>query len=158
MALARTALVPVADKSALSQVRYLQLNPTLAAEYPGFTSFLNRPSRFAPLMAFVGGMMIGAVALWQRRLELASALHSGLPKAFLLLQTVAETAAWALCGLILAAPWILFAASRATADGPSIGLTGLRSLLTGVLGAVIGTAVAASASRERSLFKLFKNR
>jgi len=157
-ALARTALAPTADDATLSQVKFYQLNPTVASSFPGLTDFLQRPSRLAPWVALFCAAALGLVASWSRRLEQASGLHAGLPKSFLLQMTVIETAAWALPAVILASPLVIFVATQAGADNLFVALSGVRPLAAGLAGAVLGSALGVLLVHERQLFNLFKNR
>lgn len=156
--LARTALAPTGDAARLSEVKFYQLNPTVAASFDGLSEFAHRLSRLAAAVALVAAAALGAIAGWSRRLEHASALHAGLPQSFLLGEALIEAAAWALAGVLLSAPVILFIATGAQADNASVALAGVRPLAAGLAGALFGTAIAISTTRERQLFNLFKNR
>jgi len=141
-----------------SQIQISQLNPSLAAQHAGLDDYQQRSTRMAGCAGLLAGLVIGASAVWVRRLQHASALHAGLPKVFLLLQTVTETLSWAMAGTILAAPLILFISVHGLADNQAIAIAGVKPLVTGVIGALIGAAAAISVIRERQLFTLFKNR
>jgi len=158
VALARTALVPTRDPSQASQIRFHQLNSSLGAAFTGLADFQDRLSRFAPWAALVFSIALGFAAYWSRRLEHASALHAGLPKSFLLLEGVVEAAIWAMSGLVVATPLLLFVAAKAVADHTQIALLGARSMVTGFAGVMIGTALGVWTVRESRLFALFKNR
>ena len=75
--LAYTALIP-SDNPQQMGVKLSQLNPTFASGVDPAKQYDNRLTRWAPVAALVGGLVIGFAAIWTRRLELASTLHAGL--------------------------------------------------------------------------------
>ena len=158
VALSRIAVVPTQDPSVISQVTFRQLNMALGSSYDGLSDFANRPSRFASWVTLFAAAGLGIVAFWSRRLEHASDLHAGIPKPFILLESLTETGIWALSGAVLATPLILLIAGHASADAASIALLGVRPLLTGVIGALLGATLGVLLSREHQLFNLFRNR
>jgi hypothetical protein len=93
-----------------------------------------------------------------RRLELASTLHCGIPRWALTWQLLQETTLWVLGAAALAVPVVLFTAYGADADRGHIALLGLRGVLSGSCGALLGMLIASVTIRERRLFSLFKTR
>lgn len=158
LSLSRIAIEPVSDPTAMPHVQINQLNPTLASQFTGQEDYLNRPTRLFGCIALLMGIVVGFTATWFRRLEYASMLHAGLPKSFLLLQSEIETLLWGLAAVSLAVPIVLLVAANAYTDNATVSVIGLRPLITGLIGVLIGTALTILLIRERNLFTLFKNR
>lgn len=153
----RYALLPT-DPSDADQVTERQLNPRLGQSFDTRAALLARGTRHAPVVALVAGLVIGLVAMRTRRLELASARHAGVRVPALMLQTALETVAWSLSGLILALPAVLLAGRSLGIDAAAIWLLGGRTLLAGGCAAVLGAVLAAGTTRERHLFRYFRQR
>ncbi|WP_336706762.1 hypothetical protein [Oerskovia sp. USHLN155] len=156
--LLRTALV--ADPSSEAQPTQKQLNGRLGATYDASAEFADRPTRPAPVAAIVLGLALGFVAIRLRRLELAAALHARVPRAALTWQVLLETAAWTGVAGIVAVPalWWLAADAGLPADHVSTWVLGMRTVLAGAGAVLVGATVGALSTREKHLFKYFKER
>jgi hypothetical protein len=156
--LVRMALIAGAEGPDQPSPKLSQLNSSLASEFAAAERFRDRPTRLAPLVALGAGLLVGFGSLLTRRLELASALHCGVGRGPLLWQVAQEGAAWIFGAAILAAPAVVLTAYGAAADTARIAVLGLRSVLAGACGALLGVLASVMWIRERHLFALFKNR
>lgn len=96
-----------------------------------------------------------------RRLEIASALHDGMPKISLATQHLIETLVWTLSAMLIAAAPICIMATHLIpiTDLPVVLTdTFARTATAAITGTVIGTALAVLTIKERYLFIYFKNR
>lgn len=137
-----------------------QHNVTLGTAGEPAREYLSRDTRPVPLLAGIAGILVGFLAIWTRRLEFASALHTGAHKVDQLLTGILETAAWAAGALVATVPVILsIAAAQAPArDQPSVITAALLIPAAGFAGALIGAATATLLIREKRLFAYFKGR
>jgi hypothetical protein len=135
-----------------------QLNPTFALNYSPTNLYNERITKWLIFASLAAGTVIGAAATLTRRLEHAAALHCGVDKQSLLLQAVLETASWTLLAATLITPVILWTAHTTPADSISIAWLGIRNIITGAVGTILGTTLATLTIKERQLFTLFKNR
>ncbi|GAB3277924.1 hypothetical protein GCM10027589_03850 [Actinocorallia lasiicapitis] len=136
-----------------------QLNPSLGTAFDGAAEFAARPSRLALPACAIVGFVLGFGAVRRRRLELAGALHIGMPKHAILAMTLLETAVWAVAGAFLGGCALVFATSLGNpADALDLFLIDLRGPLAAVFTAVAGAAAAATTVREKHLFRYFKDR
>lgn len=136
-----------------------QFNSTLGAQFDGAARFDQRLTRFAPLLTGVLAASIAVLAIRLRRIELASARHSGVRARDLLAIAFIECATWIAPVAVAAAA---VAACFAWYADPGDRTTGLSlaagCALAGVVSALVGTAGAVLATRERHLFRYFKDR
>lgn len=149
----------VADASSEVQPTQKQLNGRLGATYDAGAEFAGRLTKPAPIAAVVLGLGLGFVAIRMRRLELAAALHARVPRAALTWQVLLETAAWTAAGVVVTVPvlWWL-AGSGLAADHLSTWVIGMRTVLAGAGAVLVGAVAGALATREKHLFKYFKER
>ncbi|MBT1172066.1 hypothetical protein JS528_01550 [Bifidobacterium sp. MA2] len=136
-----------------------RLNTSKGSVMDGDAMFAGRLTAYAPWIALAGGLLLGLVAARSRRLELASALHCGVPKSALVAQMLIETCAWTIAGALITSPllaWIW--AANDLADARSIVGTLLRVPVAASVGVLAGTLAAVLATRESHLLRYFKNR
>lgn len=137
----------------------LQLNGSLGAVFDGEAVFQGRATRLLPLLAVVAGALIAFAAVRLRRLELASARHSGVALADQWLIVMGESAAWAAAVLALSVPVTCAFLVRALPGDWSTYLqigAGIPALA--IAGGLAGATVAVLLSNERSLFRDFQRR
>lgn len=109
---------------------------------------------------FVAALFAGYAAVRARRLELASAMHCGEPKIALWLQMLLETL---MCSaIIVTTPLIVWALTHME-TGVIISPTTLVGILARIpaaalVGVLAGASMAMLITRERDLFRYFKNR
>lgn len=156
--LVQTALVHDGLPPGTSEVKLSQVNPSFATLFNGHALFANRLTRWAPAGALLAGCLIGFASVRTRRLEHASALHTGLPKTFVLVQSLVEALSWAVPAAVLGTVAVLVAVRGASAETSQIALIGARPLVAAAAGAVLGTLLAAALVREKQLFSIFKSR
>lgn len=158
--LLRTSVV--ADPSTGAQPTQKQLNGRLGATYDASAEFSGRLTKPAPIAAAALGLALGFAAIRLRRLELAAALHARVPRAALTWQVLLETAAWAGAGIVVTVPalWWLAAAGGVglPADQVSTWIIGIRTVLAGAGAVLVGAVFGALTTREKHLFKYFKER
>ncbi|MEE1295647.1 MAG: hypothetical protein UHD09_02080 [Bifidobacterium sp.] len=141
------------------QPRVRQANTRLGASLDSTALFATRATAVMTLVAAVGGAALGFVAARLRRLEFASALHCGVPKAALVTQMVVETGCWALCAAVIATPLLAVIPWLWSGDTPGqIALLCVRPLGAAVVGSLAGGVLVTVAVRERHLFRYFKDR
>ncbi|MDR2930214.1 MAG: hypothetical protein LBV06_04850 [Propionibacteriaceae bacterium] len=144
--------------SAASEAKLAQMNPRFSTSLDTTSQYESRLTRWSGVAAASAGILLGFAACWQRRLEVASSIHVGLPRSFLLIRLEAEAAVWALAAGLLAAPMIVVGSWSAASDLRAVQWAGARVLLAGVAGPLLGTLVAWTGIRQRQLFALFKTR
>ncbi len=157
--LLRTAALPAGGDDPQNAPALSQLNTRLGAEFGGRRAFDERISRFAPAAAALGAFVLGYLFVRIRRLELASAMHSGVAKSALLTIVLIECAAWIVASMLLASPVLVWQVSAADAtDIAALALLAVRAPLSAAAAAVAGAVTAVGLTRERHLFAYFKNR
>jgi hypothetical protein len=139
--------------------RISQVNTALGAEFDPAARFAALPSRPLALAGLAVGATLGFTSIRRRRLELASALHSGVSKTSLAWQVLVETTWW----LVLAVPPALAASLWASQAGNSADwwpafFPAARTLVVAGAASALGSLVAVAATRERHLFRYFKAR
>jgi hypothetical protein len=149
----------VVEPTGADEARTGTLNTTLGEELDAVGMLARRPTRPAPAAALAVGAALGLVAVRRRRLELASALHAGVPRPHLVWQHLVEAAAWALAGSLVAAAAVAVAAATGNPD-PVLAACGAgwRAVMAGAVGVVLGTLVGVLATRESHLFRYAKDR
>lgn len=154
-----TTLRPDSSDDHSDRPTLTQLNSALGREYPGGESFASRVTRGAVPLTFIVACLLGYVSIRMRRLQLASALHSGVRKRDLACLALLETVAWAIIatttgiGAIAALTRLVPAA-----DSVSLFVAELGVPLAGFAGAVAGALWATAATREGQLFRYVRER
>lgn len=157
-ALLRTALEPTAATSDVP-VTLGQLNPRLGTTYDGARLLAERPTRPVPVAAVVVGLALGLAAVRARRLELAAALHARVPRPALTTQVLLETLTWVAAGTVVVAPVLGWLAGWGNPDPAAATWTiGLRTVLAGGAATLLGATLGIAATREKHLFRYFKDR
>lgn len=143
-----------------------QLNRTQGSSFDAQREFETRITRFASPLAAGVSFGLGWVSIRLRRLEHAAALHAGQSRSALMLGITLETAAWALLGAVLAGAISLGAFGVLATASSASDLSQLTTLIPIVApalpaaggAALIGAALAGIATREKHLFRYFKER
>jgi len=153
--LVRTSLLP----SDSAEVTVTQLNATHGATFDGAALFEQRPTRWLPaLLALAGGVTV-FLAARMRRLELASARHSGVTLTDQWITVALESAAWVVAVAVVAAPVICaFVARAAPADRGSYLQLGITVWVLACAGGLAGATAAVLMGGERHLFEHVKAR
>ena len=139
-----------------------QLNSTQGTQLDAVKTFRGRQSALAPVVMFVAALFAGYAAVRARRLELASAMHCGEPKIALWLQMLLETLMWCCSAIIVTTPLTVWALTHME-TGVIISPTTLVGILARIpaaalVGVLAGASMAMLITRERDLFRYFKNR
>lgn len=136
-----------------------QLNPTLGESHDTVAFFERRVTALAGAVAAGSGVALGALAMRLRRLELASARHAGVRGVTLTVQAGLESGAWAAAAVAIASPLVWVAASWGNPGAAvDVWLVGMRSIVAAAGAVVIGAMTGVSLTRERHLFRYFKER
>lgn len=144
---------------AAAQATLDQLNSSLGKAYDPATLLRERPTRFAGYAAIVAGFTLGVVAIRARRLELAAALHSRVPRTALTWQVLLEAGAWTGAAVVILTPVLALVAAYNNPEPPGdYWAIGLRIVATGAAAVLLGAACATAATREKHLFRYFKDR
>ena len=142
------------DKPTISQ-----LNSTLGTTFDGQARYDSRPTRFAPLLSFVTAFLVGWASVRWRRLEIASAIHARVSKQALAAMLLIEIGACLLVVTLLAASVTTIGTfgiedeDRMPIYGQALGI-----LTATIIGAVLGVLLSLMGTRERHLFRYFKDR
>jgi hypothetical protein len=150
---ARSLSVPDAKPPSFSQ-----LNTTLGDSFNGEERFVQRISRFGGAVAAMTGLALGFVSTRLRRLQFASALHAGVSRRAVAGIVFTETVLAG--GLSAAVTLPLLCIASVVIDGTSWEVLpfGLTAAAPAWPGAVAGTLLAVTMTRERHLFRYFKTR
>lgn len=136
-----------------------QHNRTLGTPGQPAEQFTHRMTAFFPLVGGVLGVLLGAIAIWGRRLEIASALHAGIRRSDQTAILLLEALAWSLAGTATAIPIVAALTQTLTIEDHSIVvLTALQTPAMTASGVLLGSLVTAVLIREQRLFAYFKSR
>ncbi|NEG54713.1 hypothetical protein [Bifidobacterium platyrrhinorum] len=149
----------MAGATAAERPQIYKLNTAKGGELDSAVLFESRPTAYAPWIALAAALALGFIATRMRKLEMASALHCGVPKTALLAQIMLETITWSIAGMVLASPllaWIWLNGN--TAEAAALTNTLLRVPIAALLGVLLGAFLAVLLTRESHLLTYFKNR
>jgi hypothetical protein len=150
---------PSTSDSTSGQAQLSQLNTTLGTDFDTKVLLRTLPSKPLGLAGLLVGMCLGMVAIRIRRLELASQLHAGYPRASLALQLMLEVAIWAAlgaCPALVGSYWMALDASAGTFWSALV--PGIATITLTGIGAVLGAQLTLLLVREKHLFRYFKAR
>ncbi|MBN6191423.1 hypothetical protein KZC56_05490 [Microbacterium sp. SSW1-47] len=155
-----TSVTPAAAGAAASEQPIVsQLNTKYGLTFAGSTEYESRITRYAPYLAALVGFVLSAMAVWFRRVEIASNLHAGASRGTLYLQHLIESVAWSLPAV--AAAWMagfLTATITAPTELPSLALRSAEIALSFSVGTLTGTAFGFFLVREGRLGHYVKGR
>lgn len=136
----------------------MQLNSSLGKTFTAGNAW-SGVVRVGILGAALTGFTVGFAWIFARRLVLSSNLHSGVDRLSLQLIVLAEASFVVLFAVVIWAPIGWFAGFFGGApDGWVSFFAGLRVLLSGTAGLIVGVVVGFGMVRESRLFRYFKNR
>jgi hypothetical protein len=133
------------------------LNSTLGDTFdPRANASLRELIRLASVLF---GLVLGAIAVRIRRLELINALHADVGKVAMTVQLVLETAVWLLaaCAVGGIALWTLCSSEEAP-TAVSVLLGSVRVLASGAVATIVGAALAVLSLRPKRLYVYFRSR
>ncbi|WNM24196.1 hypothetical protein [Demequina capsici] len=136
-----------------------QLNTRLGATFDGVELFEGRATATAPILAALFGLVLGALVVWVRRLEIAGALHARVSKAALISQILLELVVLTVASIVILLPATYVLAVQGNPDPwwPAW-IAGFRAVLTGSVAVLMGAVLTAATMSERRLFRYFKDR
>lgn len=139
-----------------------QLNATQGSQLDAVKAFRERQTALAPMVMLIAAFFIGFAVVRVRRLELASAMHCGEPKAALWLQMLLEALTWCCSAILVTLPLAVWAVTEMD-TGIIIAPLTLIGILARIpaaalAGVLAGVTLAMLVTRERDLFRYFKNR
>lgn len=130
-----------------------------AGLFDGATAYHHRLTRYAPVIAALAACGLGYVSLRVRRLEHAAALHARVRKRALVAIAALETSAWITPVIVLAAAFTAVKIARwPTGDTWPPIILAARIDLTAAVAGYLGAGLALAHTRERHLFRYFRNR
>jgi len=158
-ALLQTTLLPDDETAAGQNPTLTQLNTTLGTAFDGRSRFDVRVTRLAPWGVLGIGVGLGYLSVRLRRVPLASALHAGTTRQDLGAVVMLETLSWALPATLLAAVAIVVATKLGgDLDARHTVVLGSRTAVAGMAGPLLGSTFGYALTRERHLFRYFKDR
>ena len=137
-----------------------QLNTTKGDGFDGQTLYRQRSTRILPACGALIALAIGYLLIRGRRLEIASALHCGVPKPALATQIIIETGITILLATAISLPIDMTAARLLidTTDRTAITLNAIQTTITTNTAYLLATTITALHIKERHLFTYFKER
>lgn len=155
--LMRTAQIPTDSGSDSSTL--LQWNSSHGTSFRGAALFADRMTRWLPVVAAIAGLAIAFAAARLRRIELASARHSGVTLADQWVILALESMSWVLVVFVVAVPvTCVFLARAQPGDAPAYLQLGATTPALAILGGLVGISIAAVLGGEQHLFRHFKER
>ncbi len=153
----RTALLPIVDKD--NKPNQGQLNYSLGKNFDAVGALSERVTALSAYVTCAIGIVLGFVLIRTRRLELSAALHAQVPRVMMSWQVLIETSIIAIMTLVPAFSLLVFVSIY---DNPLTmwepWLVGARIVVSGVVGLLGGTQLGVLFTREKHLFKYFKER
>jgi hypothetical protein len=149
------------EESANSRVKpeIAQLNGKFGITFEGAKLYDSRETKYLGVLVLLVCALLGFVFIRIRRLEIASWLHVSMKKADALKICLLEISPIILLTLFASAPTFLFAYIGADpSDFPAYLFLALRIFLASAIGLLLGTTLGIVATKERHLFKYFKER
>lgn len=137
-----------------------QLNTIKGDGFDGQTLYRQRSTRILPACGALIALAIGYLLIRGRRLEIASALHCGVPKPALATQIIIETGITILLATAISLPIDMTAARLLidTTDRTAITLNAIQTTITTNTAYLLATTITALHIKERHLFTYFKER
>ncbi|MCH9276717.1 hypothetical protein JS533_010610 [Bifidobacterium amazonense] len=155
-----STLTPTAKTSGDDAPTLGQLNTTKGDTFDGQALYRQRATRILPACGALIALAIGVMLIRARRLEIASALHCGVPKPALVTQIIIETGITILLVAVISTPIDMTAAKLLTdaTDRTVITLNAIQTLATVSTAYLLATTAATLHIKERHLFTYFKER
>jgi hypothetical protein len=136
-----------------------RVNTTLGTTFDGASAFAGRLTSDAWVVALVGSLVVGYVSVRIRRVALASALHTRVPRRSLGAILALETGSWVVpVAIVLLGATAVFAAAGPPADRAMTLVLTARVLAPAIAAAFVGAAGAFVTTRERHLFRYVRDR
>ena len=134
-----------------------QLNPSKGANFSGSARYDTRVTRFSGAVFGSVAVVVGFIAIWSRRVEIASSLHDRIRRHDLWLIVSLELAVWVVPPVLLS--MAVSIAYFGAASEPGFGaVLGARGSFGVQVGALVGAYLALAVTRERDLLRHTKDR
>ncbi|MDR1033882.1 MAG: hypothetical protein LBL41_03845 [Bifidobacteriaceae bacterium] len=149
------------EESANSRVKpeIAQLNGKFGITFEGVKLYDSRDTKYLGVLVLLVCTLLGFVFIRIRRLEIASWLHVSMKKSDALKISLLEIAPIIFLALITSIPTFLFAYIGAdSSDTLTYIFLAARIFLASAIGLLFGTTLGIVATKERHLFKYFKER
>ena len=155
-----SALTPNAKTTGDDAPTLGQLNTTKGDDFDGQTLYRQRSTRILPACGALIALAIGYLLIRGRRLEIASALHCGVPKPALATQIIIETGITILLATAISLPIDMTTARLLidTTDRTAITLNAIQTTITTNTAYLLAATITALHIKERHLFTYFKER
>ena len=142
-----------------SEVRTIQLNPTLGQHLESRAEFARRPSGLAFLPVGSFAAFLAAIAMFLRRVEVAGQREVGLTAGSAALMYTLESGLWWAASTLVSAPIVLWRAHvlDRSAEGDLAALA-LPLVASGYVGALLGTIVTTLLIRRKSVEVYLRDR
>lgn len=158
-ALLTATLTPAVQGADDDPPQVAQLNASLGWQFGGSDRLTYRMTGYSPLIASLFAVVLAAVAIRLRRLEIASNLHAGAMRRDVISMMLAESASWAVpAAVITTAITLIISAPVASGDRTALIIEGLKTPIGLITGTLVGTLIATALVHERHLFVYFKER
>ncbi|GAA3340588.1 hypothetical protein GCM10017714_20920 [Curtobacterium pusillum] len=152
----RRAVLPATGAEGEDRPTVGQLNPRLGET---FVRSGDVPAVVPMAVAGATGTAVGAAAVMRRRLSLASDLHVGVPRSAQVAGIVLQHLVWASAAALAAvATATIIVRGLPADDAVPIVTAAVAVAVVGVVGTLVGGALAATSVRERSLHRYFRAR
>lgn len=152
-------VLPPAPGEDASQPQAQQLNSTLGTQFDAQGRLSKVPAWPMTGAAVLLAAGLGVVLIRLRRLELASALHAGLASTVLVLQVAFETLVWVSVAVAVLLPAEWWIAAHGNPD-PALAAfyPAARATVLAAAAILLAAVLQAALTREKHLFRHFKNR
>lgn len=154
-----TTLTPSDGTPGTDQPQVSQLNAKFGTRFAGAEGYAGRISQYATYIAFILGGLLAGVAVWTRRVEIASNLHAGARRDVLLAEHLIEVVAWSLPAAAIG--WLAGVGAAVVGAPTALDSLTARSAQIAFLlvaGSLIGAAASLTAVREGRLWRYVKGR
>lgn len=142
-----------------SSIGITRINKGYDSHFNPHELFRHRISRFAPLIVFALGILVGLFSVHRRRLEYAGALHAGQTKLAQVTEILCETIVWTIvaqCAVLSICT--VYCLRFAQTGGVEMLLAALRGIGAYGSGTLLGAATAGVLIKQSQLFTYFKTR
>ena len=154
-----STLTPPKDAKSSDEPKVSQLNTRFGTTFEGAREYAKRPTLYAPAVALIVGLIIAAVAVRARRVEIAANLHAGTSRTVMTLQQVSEAGVWALAAAVIS--WgasVLVIALVIPTEMHTLALRTAAIVLASLVGSLIGSLIGTTTVRESKLWDYVKGR
>lgn len=136
-----------------------QLNGRKGQTLDAADAYSSRITRYGPVLAFASAAAIGTVMYSLRRLHFAARRHDGASMFALVSQTILEVLCWSVPAVVVSALLPLIVAVEVSGtEGRVMAISVISLCFCAIAGAILSSVVVVMNTRERQLFRFFKDR